>query len=219
MFQLLFAVAIYGTALSVTLTRQALAARARARAAGAALIVAARDAELMALKAQFQPHFVLNALNSLLALIDVNPALARTMVVRLSDLMKGGVRSDRRRRRSRSSASSIWSAPISTSSASASARGCRSSRRRRRARGVLVPPFLLQPLVENAVKHGIAPLRGSGLASHRARVVDRRLRVVIRDRLGRRRAAAARRRRIGHRSRPADHAPAPATRLRRDLRD
>lgn len=181
MFQLLFAVAIYGTALSVTLTRQAWRRERERERREAALIVAARDAELMALKAQFQPHFVLNALNSLLALIDVNPALARTMVVRLSDLMKGVfdridvpqvplereldlVRAYLDIERIRLGSRLSVSYEIDDS-----------------ARGVMVPPFLLQPLVENAVKHGVAPYAGPGSVRIAARVYGGRIHVTVSD--------------------------------------
>ena len=87
LFQLLTAAVVYIAAVGITVASQAIA-RDRARARREHEVeVAARDAELAVLKAQFQPHFVLNALNSLLALIDKDPALARTMVVRLADLM------------------------------------------------------------------------------------------------------------------------------------
>src|SRR5262249_19177243 len=86
LFQLLFAASVYGTVrglmLGATFWRRD---RERERRE-AALELAARDLELSAIRTQFQPHFVLNALNSLLALIDDDPALARTMVVRLADL-------------------------------------------------------------------------------------------------------------------------------------
>jgi len=49
------------------------------------------------------------------------------------------------------------------------------------ARGVLVPPFLLQPLVENAVKHGVAPYSGPGRIDVKARIAQGELRVVVRD--------------------------------------
>ena len=50
-----------------------------------------------------------------------------------------------------------------------------------RARGALVPPFLLQPLVENAVKHGIAPFARPGEVRVRAHVADSRLQIVVSD--------------------------------------
>jgi two-component system, LytTR family, sensor kinase len=181
MFQLLFAIAVYGTALSVTLTSQAWRRERERERREAALIVAARDAELMALKAQFQPHFVLNALNSLLALIDVNPALARTMVVRLSDLMKGvfdridvpHVPLEREL--------DLVRAYLDIERIRLGARLSISYEIDDAARGVMVPPFLLQPLVENAVKHGIAPYATPGSVRVTARVEGGRVHVTVSD--------------------------------------
>src|SRR5262249_52347859 len=87
-FQLLFSVTVYGTVVGLSLTAQAWRRERDRDRREAELRLVARDAELGAIRAQFQPHFVLNALNSLLALIDKDPALARTMVVRLADVMK-----------------------------------------------------------------------------------------------------------------------------------
>ena len=180
-FQLLMAAAAYGAALGITLAALAWAReRARARRERE-LEVAARDAELEAIKAQFQPHFVLNALNSLLALVDRDPALARTMIVRLADLMKSVF--DR---------SGLDDVPLEREldivRAYLDVERIRIGPRLSvtvdvddAARGVMVPAWLLQPIVENAVKHGVAPFAGSGHVAVRATVHDQRLRVVVKD--------------------------------------
>jgi len=49
------------------------------------------------------------------------------------------------------------------------------------ARQVMVPPFLLQPIVENAVKHGIAPFARDGDVRIEAHVTAGRLHVIVRD--------------------------------------
>ena len=46
---------------------------------------------------------------------------------------------------------------------------------------MLVPPFLLQPIVENAVKHGIAPSAAPGTVRVSAKVIDGRLALEVRD--------------------------------------
>ena len=181
MFQLLFAVAVYGTALSVTLTSQAWRRERERERREAALIVAARDAELMALKAQFQPHFVLNALNSLLALIDVNPALARTMVVRLSDLMKGVFDRIDVPQVPLERELDLVRAYLDIERIRLGARLSVFYEIDDAARGVMVPPFLLQPLVENAVKHGIAPYAAPGSVRIAAHVEGRRVHITVSD--------------------------------------
>ena len=180
-FQLFYAMAIYGMALGVMLTADAWRRERERERREAELTVAARDAELLAIKAQFQPHFVLNALNSLLALIDADPALARTMVVRLADLMKAvfdridapHVPLDRELELVRAylDVERIRLGPRLTVAFEIDDA----------ARGVLVPPFVLQPLVENAVKHGVSPFARPGLVRVSARVDGERVRVTIAD--------------------------------------
>src|SRR5262249_12871178 len=76
MFQLLSGIATYGTALGFTLSWQSVHRERERQRREADLVILARDAELTAIKAQMQPHFMLNALTSLLVLIDKDPAMA-----------------------------------------------------------------------------------------------------------------------------------------------
>ena len=181
MFQLLGAFSIYGGALGLTLAVQA-SARERARERREAdLLVVARDAELAAIKAQLQPHFVLNALNSVLVLIDKDPALARTMVTRLADLMQAVfdrfdvvqvplareldlIRAYLDVERIRFGSRLSVTFDVDEASARAT-----------------VPAFLLQPIVENAVKHGIAPHAKPGQIRISAHTVDGRVTILVCD--------------------------------------
>lgn len=181
MFQLMSAFFVYAAALGLMLTAHAHARERQRERREADLQIVARDAELAAIKAQLQPHFVLNALNSVLALIDKDPALARTMVTRLSDLMKAVfdrfdvvqvplereldlIRAylDVERIRFGSRLSVVFDVD------EASARAT-------------VPAFLLQPIVENAVKHGIAPHAKPGRIRISAHLVDGRVRIIVCD--------------------------------------
>jgi signal transduction histidine kinase len=180
-FQLVFAITVYGTVLGLTMTAEAWRRERDRDRREAELMVLARDAELAAIRAQFQPHFVLNALNSLLALIDSDPALARTMVVRLADVMKSVF--DR---------IDVPAVPLERElelvKAYLDVERIRFGPRLQvafeiddAARGVLVPPFLLQPIVENAVKHGIAPSAAPGTIRVRASLHDRQLDLEVLD--------------------------------------
>jgi two-component system LytT family sensor kinase len=181
MFQMLFDIAIYSAAIGLTLASQLRARDQDRERREAALILAARDAELGTIRAQFQPHFVLNALNSLLALIDREPELARTMVVRLADLMKAVF--DRQ-----DAATVPLERELDLARAYLDVERIRFGARLSvafeiddAARGVMVPPFLLQPLVENAVKHGVAPFTRPGVVRVRAGVRNDRLEICIED--------------------------------------
>lgn len=181
MFQFLFDVVVYGTALGVTLTSQAWRRERERERREAALTIVAREAELGAIRAQFQPHFVLNTLNSVLSLIDSNPALAREMVVRLADLMKAvfdridlvavplGRELD------------LVRAYLDVEQIRFGARLSVTFDVDEAARDVMVPPFLLQPIVENAVKHGVAPYAHDGHIRVSVRLADERVHVTVSD--------------------------------------
>jgi signal transduction histidine kinase len=140
------------------------------RVAGAELERMLQQARLEALRMQLQPHFLFNALGSIAILIDEEPETARAMVVRLSDLLRATLDTGRRdevplrdelviveryldieriRFRDRLTVE-VTADPASLD--------CR------------VPSFLLQPLVENAIRHGIAARAGAGRIDINARL-------------------------------------------------
>jgi hypothetical protein len=135
MFQLLGTVFTYGAAFGLGLVVQTFDREHEAREREARLEATAHAAEIDAIKGQLRPHFLLNSLNSILALIDENPAEARRMIGRLSSLCTPSSM-DSTSPLFRSVASSIWCATISRSSRSASAIGCTSPLRpiRRRSK-------------------------------------------------------------------------------------
>jgi two-component system LytT family sensor kinase len=145
------------------------------------LEVLARDAELTAIKAQLQPHFLFNSLNSILALMDHDPPEARRMLTRLSALLHSVfdrldeplVPLDRELDTIRDylDIESIRFGDRMTFSIDAE----------RDARQARVPPFLLQPIVENAVKHGIEPHVRPGVVRVTGRLDGGRLQVSVAD--------------------------------------
>jgi two-component system, LytTR family, sensor histidine kinase AlgZ len=98
----------------------------------------ARDAELRALRAQINPHFLFNSLNSISALTSIDAGRAREMCLLLAEekIEEG-------------------------------------------AKRCLIPALLLQPLLENAVSHGIASMAEGGLIRLEAQVQDGRLGILV----------------------------------------
>jgi hypothetical protein len=125
--------------------------------------VLARDAELKALKAQVNPHFLFNSLNSISALTSSNPAKAREMCILLAEFLRMTLGLGEQ--------SSIpLSEELSLVHRFLAIEKVRFGSRLRMSEDVaddcltmLIPPLLLQPLIENAVTHGIANLPDGGL--------------------------------------------------------
>lgn len=129
-----------------------------------------QDAELKALRAQINPHFLFNSLNSLSALTSLDPAKARTMCVRLSDFLRLTLGLGERSSVALREELELLRTYLDIEQVRF---GTRLQVRWEVEEEVLeqpVPPLLLQPLVENAIKHGIARLPEGGelvLSAHR----------------------------------------------------
>ena len=125
----------------------------------------AQDAELKALRAQINPHFLFNSLNSISALATHNPAAVRAMTLKLADFLRKSLRLG-------SQESIRLEEEISMSLNFLEIEQIRYGSRLQIVqqiddvcKGCLFPPLILQPLVENAVVHGIAHLIDGGTIS------------------------------------------------------
>src|SRR5437763_779885 len=122
----------------------------------------AREAELHSLKLQLNPHFLFNSLHSISALATLDGARAREMCIRLADFLRSSLGLGDRE-----------SIPLKEEVALARSylevEQVRFGKRLRvdaaideECEGCVIPALLLQPLVENAVKHGVAGLVEGG---------------------------------------------------------
>ena len=154
--------------------------------------VLAREAELKALKAQINPHFLFNSLNSISALATLDGERAREMCVRLSEFLRATLNGAGRE-----------VIPIEDEMALAKTylevERVRFGERLRvtqslgpECAGCLVPSLILQPLVENAVKHGIAGLLEGGEICLAAERRQDRLRLTVENDFDPEACAAAR---------------------------
>lgn len=147
--------ALLATVLAATLLLY-LELQARARSP------AVTEARLLALNARIRPHFLFNSLNAVLSLIRAEPRRAETALETLSDLFRAALRDPRE-----------W-LPLSDEIAL-----CRQYLEMERLRlgerlrvewkiddvpmELVMPPLMLQPLVENAVYHGVEPSAEGGV--------------------------------------------------------
>lgn len=134
-----------------------------------------KDAELRALKSQVNPHFIFNALNSLRALIDDDPARARLAVTQLANLLRYSLQS--------AQAETVpFEDELRVVNDYLALEQVRYEERLRLRLDIApdtlslaVPPLVLQTLVENAVKYGIAPRAEGGEIEIVARCEEGRL--------------------------------------------
>ena len=128
----------------------------------AELKILTRDAELKALKLQMNPHFLFNSLNSINALITRNPGLARKMISKLSELLRMSLESHEKLMIPLKEELDL----VHTYLAIEQIRfKDKMVFKEKVDPDLLTKPFpamLLQPLIENAVKHGIANSRTGG---------------------------------------------------------
>jgi len=113
-----------------------------------------QDAEMQALHAQIQPHFLFNALNTIVALCRMNPMLARELLLHLSTYLRNNL-----------SGIADRLVPIEKELENVHAYLALEQARfpdkfeliidmDPQTTNVLIPPFIIQPLVENAIRHG-----------------------------------------------------------------
>src|SRR5258708_31639453 len=140
----------------------ALTAGRRYREKEVRLQLALREAELRAREAQINPHFLFNCLNSIRALVLENPPLAQDMLTRLANTLRFNLHRDL-----------MHTIPLSSELEAVrdylALEKVRFEERLRvefaiepAATAAQVPPMVLQTLVENALKHGIARLPEGG---------------------------------------------------------
>ena len=140
----------------------------------------ATQAELRALQSQINPHFLFNAFNTLYGTIDRGSVEARRLVLNLTDIFRYFLQGDRSVI-ALSEELRIIKAYLEIESLRLGDRLETELDIGESALTVLIPMLCLQPLVENAVKHGIAAKTGSGAVVVRAHNTDGILRVTVED--------------------------------------
>ncbi len=157
----------------------ALAEQRRAEEAAQEVELLAREAELVALRAQLQPHFLFNALNSISALTVIDPPGARAMCERLADFLRRSLAVGARTTIPLAEELSLLTSFLEIEKVRHGARLQVVLDVDAQARTCLIPPLLLQPLVENAVTHGIGHLLEGGTVSVVVRAHDGRVHAVV----------------------------------------
>jgi hypothetical protein len=138
------------------------------------------QAELRALQAQINPHFLFNALNTLYGTIDRTSYAARRLVLNLADIFRYFLQ-DNRAMIPLSEELHIVEAYLEIEALRLGDRLSTELDVSESVGSTLIPVLSIQPLVENAVKHGVAAKPGRGRVSVRATETATGLQIVIED--------------------------------------
>lgn len=139
------------------------------------------QSELHTLQMQIQPHFLFNTLNGISSLVHSDPAQAEQMILRLSSLLRRTLQQDGSDVVLLSEELRLAEDYLDIESMRLGSRMTVRWQIDAETHNVLVPQFMLQLLIENGVKHGVASVRGQGWIEIRARRTRSTLRLDVKN--------------------------------------
>jgi signal transduction histidine kinase len=154
--------------------------RARARRESSLEADLART-QLQLLRTQLEPHFLFNTLNAISTLVHTNPAAAERMIVLLSDLLRRALRERDERYVPLREELEFLDRYLEIEQVRFRERLVVEREIQPESLDAMVPPLLLHPLVENAIRHGLARRVEGGRLGIGARREKDRLELSIRD--------------------------------------
>jgi hypothetical protein len=129
------------------------------------LAAAAREAEMRTLQAQLNPHFLFNGLNNIRALVMEDPARARAMMTHLAELLRYSMQRNGAEQVPLATELDIVDNYLQLEAMQLEERLHYTVTVAPETHAVQLPPMTLQLLVENAIKHGLAPRPAGGSLS------------------------------------------------------
>jgi two-component system sensor histidine kinase LytS len=139
-----------------------------------------KDAEIRALQAQINPHFLFNSINTIISYTRTSPETASVLLVKLADFFRANINPG--------NGDVSLAKELEHCRAYIALESARFEERLKVSYDVsddvlnaLLPPLILQPLVENAVKHGILPKEDGGLVSISACRFEGAVRIQVLD--------------------------------------
>ncbi len=121
-----------------------------------------KDAELSALKAQINPHFIFNSLNNIRSLVIEDSERARDSITHLSDLLRFSIQFDQYEKVSLEKELEVVRDYLNLEAIQLEERLHYNINLDKESKEVQVPPMIIQTLVENAIKHSINEIPGGG---------------------------------------------------------
>ncbi|KJV32508.1 sensor histidine kinase [Luteibacter yeojuensis] len=139
------------------------------------------EARLSALRSQLDPHFLFNALNTVSALVTSRPGMARHVIEQLGELLRHSLDGGQRMHVRLDDELQFLRRYVAIQEARFGDRIAVVTHVGEGAGRILVPSLLLQPLVENAIRHGLAPAVAGGTVRVDASLVGGSLHLVVED--------------------------------------
>lgn len=172
---------IYAVIVFVLSMARAYAALRRREVDAAQLETRLAEAEVAALRARMQPHFLFNALNAISALVRKDPPQAERLIARLGELLRRSIDEHRAQIVTLADELDFTLAYIDIEQARLGERLRVVNAIPSEALSARVPSLLLQPLAENAIRHGIAPLPRPGTLVLEASLSKGSLNLTVKD--------------------------------------
>ncbi len=142
---------------------------------------AVKDFELKTLKSQLNPHFMFNAMNSIRALIEENPEVAKNAITKLSNILRYSLKIER-------TETVPFEEEMKTVEDYLALESVRFEERLKyninigpSSAKVEIPPMMIQTLVENGIKHGISKMQNGGEIWIDSKVADSKLKIQIKN--------------------------------------
>jgi len=137
--------------------------------------------ELNNLKSQLNPHFIFNALNSIRALVDENPLKSKQAINQLSNILRNSLASDKKGLTKFEDELKIVKDYLGLEHIRFEERLKTEFDIHPESHNFYVPPFMIQTLVENGIKHGISKLTAGGVIQMKTLVENDSLKILIRN--------------------------------------
>jgi two-component system, LytTR family, sensor kinase len=140
---------------------------------------AKNEIELNKIKSQLNPHFIFNSMNSIRALVEEDPKLAKDAITRLSNILRGSLMLGKKEVITLSEEMQLVQDYLLLEKTRFEERLEVNYSIDENCYDWLVPPLMIQTLAENGIKHGISKLTKGGRIDISARVVDEMLHIKI----------------------------------------
>lgn len=139
------------------------------------------EIELNNLKSQLNPHFIFNALNSIRALVDENPIKSKQAINQLANILRNSLVSEKKGLTKFDEELRIVKDYLGLESIRFEERLKTEFDIHPQSQEYLVPPLMIQTMVENGIKHGISKLTQGGIIQLKTYVDNDRLKIHIRN--------------------------------------